>query len=139
MLERFKTNDDVKWGKLVKSWATGKNYIDPSKPAPVLPRTLDDLKDQCAAVGLNVTIPAMHTGLVVVQSSKEILMIKLPSKALVEATEAEFEANGAAYPVPKFYDDFYAQFGAPLNLPNKNALLDFHAARIGDYSIRMCG
>ena len=138
MLERFKVDDDVKWGKLVKSWATGKNYIDPAKPAPALPRTLDDLKAQCAAVGLAVTIPSMHTGLVVVQSSKEILMIKLPSKALLEATEHEFETAGAAYPDPKFYDDFYTRFGSPLTLPNKATLLDFHAARIGDYSIRMC-
>ena len=139
MLERFKVDDDIKWGKLVKSWATGTNYLEPAKPAPALPRTLDDLKEQCAKAGITVTIPSMHTGLVVVQSSKEILMIKLPSKALVEATEAEFESPGAAYPVPKFYDDFYTKFGSPLKPPTKADLLNFHAARIGDYSIRMCG
>lgn len=137
MIDRFWVDDDIKWGKLVKSWATGKNYFDTTKPAPPLPRTLDELKDQCAANGITVQIPAVHTGLTVVQSSKEILMIKLPSKALVEATELEL-AQGVPYPFPKFYDDFYASYGAPLVLPDAGKKLDFHAARIGDYSIRMC-
>ena len=78
----------------------------------------------------------MHKGLVVVVSSEEVFMIKLPSKSLVEATEKEL-GEGASYPLPKFYDDFYTRFGTPLNIPDKASKLDFHAGRIGDYSIRM--
>jgi hypothetical protein len=137
MIDRFWVDDDLKWGKLVKSWATGKNYFDINRPAPPLPRTLEDLKQQCADNGITAKIPDVHTGLTVVQSSKEILMIKLPSKALVEVTELEF-AQGATYPFPKFYDDFYGTYGSPLVLPDTQKKLDFHACRIGDYSIRMC-
>jgi hypothetical protein len=38
--------------------------------------------------------------------------------------------------MPRFYDDF---FGARLPQMVKKELLDLHAARIGDYSIRNCG
>jgi hypothetical protein len=137
MVERFSVTDEIAWGKLVKSWATGNSYF-PGITGLAVPRTLQDIKDQCALVGIGVSIPAMHTGLLVVQSSEEVFVIKLPSKTLVEATEAEMAA-GAGYPLPKFYDTFYRDFGTPLNLPNNATKLDFHAARIGDYSIRMCG
>ena len=33
--------NDVLWGKLVKSWATGKNYVDPNASPIPIPRTLD--------------------------------------------------------------------------------------------------
>jgi hypothetical protein len=128
-------SDDILWGKLVKSWATGKSYLDPGKPAPPLPRTLDELRVQCLAIGLTVTFPAVCTGLAIVQYSPETVTIKLPPKAMVEATEARLAAAGAAYPIPRFYDDFY---GKALAIP-QDRLLDFHAARIGDYSIRNCG
>lgn len=137
MVERFTVSDEIAWGKLVKSWATGKSYFE-GLPPPALPRTLQDIKDRCADIGITVSIPAMHKGLVVVVSSEEVFMIKLPSKSLVEATEREL-GEGAPYPLPKFYDDFYTRFGSPLNIPDEASKLDFHAGRIGDYSIRMCG
>jgi hypothetical protein len=138
MVERFTVSDEIAWGKLVKSWATGRSYFVEGQPAPPIPRTLQDLKDRCAEVGIEVSIPAIHKGLVVVESSEEVFMIKLPSKTLVEATEQELAAGGG-YPLPKSYDDFYRRFGVPLNITDLPSKLDFHAARIGDYSIRMCG
>lgn len=138
MVERFTVSDEIAWGKLVKSWATGRSYFVEGQPAPAIPRTLQDLKDRCAEVGIEVSIPVIHKGLVVVESSEEVFMIKLPSKTLVEATE-QWLATGGGYPIPKFYDDFYRRFGVPLNITDPEAKRDFHAARIGDYSIRMCG
>jgi len=55
---------------------------------------------------------------------------------MVEDTEAEFEAADALYPIPRFYEDF---FHTPLPKMGKTKLLELHAARIGDYSIRNCG
>jgi hypothetical protein len=138
MVDRFWVNDDIKWGKLVKSWATGKNYFDPAKPAPALPRTLGELKAQCDTHGVGVTIPASLKGLAFMQYSADVLAIKLPPKSMVEESEAEF-AQGGAYQIPAFYNTFYAQSGSPLNLTTKDQKMDFHAARIGDYSVRNCG
>ena len=137
MVESFTVSDEIAWGTLVKSWATGRSYFGEGQPGPPIPKTLQDLKDRCADVGITVSIPAIHKGLVVIESSEEVFMIKLPSKTLVEATEHELAVEG--YPVPNLYNDFYARFGVPLIIPDLPSKLDFHAARIGDYSIRMCG
>jgi hypothetical protein len=127
-------SDEITWGKLVKSWATGRAYPPLANPAP-LPRTLGELQQICQSIGVTVTFPAACTGLAIVQYSPETVTLKLPPKAMVEATEAALGQPGAIYPIPGFYDTFY---GKALSIA-PNRLLDFHAARIGDYSIRNCG
>ncbi len=134
MRPRFEVKDEITWGKLIKSLATGKNYVVPGGPPIAVPRTLQELKDTCVALGLEVTIPDFHTGLVIIQLSEEVFSIRLPPKTMVEEAEA-FLMAGGAYSVPKFYDDFY---DATLNITDPDQKLDFQAARIGDYSVRMC-
>jgi len=129
-------SDDVKWGKLVKSWATGKNYFDPSKPAPPIPRSREELIAQAASVGVTIKFPDDQVGFAIVQYSPQTVAIKLPPKAMVEAAEAQLKQGGAVYPMPPFYETF---FNTPLPALNADQLLDLHAARIGDYSIRNCG
>ncbi|MGE3918785.1 MAG: peroxidase family protein [Hyphomicrobiaceae bacterium] len=132
--ERFSVNDEIKWGKLVKSFATGNNYlVENGAPIP-LPRTIDDLKTLCANLGIVITMPDYHKGLVIIQSSEEVFSIRLPPKTMVEEME-QFLKDGGKYASPKFYDDFY---GTTLTLTTEKEKLDFHAARIGDYSVRMC-
>lgn len=132
---KLEVSDDILWGKLVKSWATGNNYISPDRPAPALPRTMDDLQAQAADIGLVISFPDGMVGLEIVQYSSQTAVIKLPPKSMVEDTEQEL-VTGAPYPMPRFYDDFFA---APLPQMRTNQLLDLHAARIGDYSVRNCG
>lgn len=130
--------NDVLWGKLVKSWATGRNYVDPSpeaSPIPI-PRTLDELLRTAAGIGLSITFPDGMVGLAVIQYSPQTVVIKLPPKAMVEQTEAKLNEPNARYPMPKFYEDF---FGIPLPPLLQGQLFQLHAARIGDYSIRNCG
>ncbi len=134
MRARFTVNDEIKWGKLIMSFATGNNYVAPGGPAIPVPRTLADLKQLCLDIGLVVSFPDYHKGLVVIQSSEEVFSIRLPPKTMTEETEAFLKAGGN-YAVPKFYDDFYQK---PLVLTTEQQKLDFQAARIGDYSVRMC-
>ncbi len=133
---KLEISDDILWGKLVKSWATGNNYITPGRPAPKVPRTMEELLAQTADIGLTISFPDGMVGLAVIEYSSDTAVIKLPPKSMVEETEAELKA-GAKYPMPRFYDDFY---GTTLPPPNSQKdLLDLHAARIGDYSVRNCG
>jgi hypothetical protein len=136
MRTKLQISDDILWGKLVKSWATGTNYIMRDRPAPPIPRTLAELLEQVADIGLRISFPEGMVGLEIIQYSGQTAVIKLPPKSMVEDTEAEFEAADAPYPMPPFYEAF---FHSPLPKMDKTQLLDLHAARIGDYSIRNCG
>jgi hypothetical protein len=132
---KLEISDDTLWGQLVKSWATGTNYISPGRPAPAIPRTMEDLLTQAAEIGLAITFPDGMVGLQIVQYSSQTAVIKLPPKSMIEETEADLVA-GLHYPMPRFYDDFY---GLPLPPMANSKALDLHAARIGDYSVRNCG
>lgn len=129
-------SDDILWGKLVKSWATGKNYITPTRPAPPVPLTRDELLAQAADVGLTITFPDGMVGLAVIQYSSQTAVLKLPPEDMVNATEEELKKDDAVYPLPRFYEDFYRRPLPALAAPQR---LDLHAARIGDYSVRNCG
>jgi hypothetical protein len=130
---RISPSTEVMWGRLVKTWATGKsNFPAVSVDKLPVPRTLDDLKAQCLLVGVEITIPTHITGLAVIQHGPETLALRLPAKSMVEAAEADLNA-GAAYIIPHFYEVFC---GA-LNVPAAERR-NFQACRIGDYSISQC-
>lgn len=127
----------VRWGKLIKTWATGRSYFEDDTP-PIsidrlpVPRTLDELKAQCTLVRAGVTIPPGIVGLALVQYSADTLVVRLPPKERVEAMEQSLGGSGA-YPFPNFYRDF---IGRDLTPAEK---VDAHACRIGDYTISLCG
>jgi hypothetical protein len=130
--ERVTVDDFVKWGNLLKGWATGKDY--PGVDAQVIPRTIDELKQQCADIGLGITIPAKVKSLAIISYSEEVLVLRVPPKSMIEESETHLSQPGTKYNVPAFYDTAY---GVPLSVPD-NKKLDFHACRIGDYSISNC-
>ena len=137
-LVRVAANSEENWGKLVKTWATGKSYFPTvSVDKLPVPRTIADLKAQCALPGVNVdiTIPASFTGLTVIQHSPETIALRLPAKKMVEDAEAQFAQPNSTYTLP----NFYKQYCGPLQpLPNAEAKKLFQALRIGDYSISTC-
>jgi hypothetical protein len=133
---KLEISDEILWGKLVKSWATGKNHIAPSRPAPPIPRTLPELFAQADDIGLRISFPDSMVALQIVQYSPETAVIKLPPMSMVEDTETDLATTDARYPMPQYYEQF---FRAPLPKMNETELLDLHAARIGDYSVRNCG
>ncbi len=137
------------WGKLVKCWSTGRNYFDPKQPAPQPPRTVRELKQQLKQYNCDGELASWVKGIAIMQTSHETLAIRIPPKDLVERTEAMLaQANGGdrtarsvptldrgAYPLP----DFYAQFlRTRPDQRSLDALLNFHAARVGDYSVCGC-
>lgn len=138
--EPVAVDDYAIWGRLVKSWATGRSYFeDDAAPIAIerlpIPRSLQELKDQIALVGAGVHIPDTINGLTIVSHSADTMVLKLPPKERIEAQERKLTAPGDAdsYPFP----DFYAEFiDGNLSTADK---LRAHACRIGDYTISMCG
>lgn len=133
-VDRVIITEEVQWGKLVKSWATGENYMGPGTTLPPVPKTIQELKDQCTQFGIGLQLPDNITGLVVMQYSEETLALRLPPKSLVKKSEESFAKNpGAAYPIPQFYDTFYGH-----GIPAGKDPMMLHACRIGDYVVRNC-
>ena len=46
-IERLQVSNHERWGKLVKTWATGTNYLEDDNTYPV-PETVDEFKEQLA-------------------------------------------------------------------------------------------
>lgn len=135
MTPRFEVADVVLWGKLVKMWATGKAYD--GVPVMAQPRTVSELKRQCRHIKLKVTIPDNVTALVVLNHSEETLFLRIPPKSLVENSEAYLADPRTEYPDMQVYELFeeYEDENGHIRQDKK---LDFHAARVGDYSIAQC-
>ena len=134
--EGLKISDDILWGKLVAAWATGDgSFLGAGATAPPLPRDMAEFNAQCAAIGLEVKFPGATKGISFVTHTPDTVVIKLPPKKMVEEETIRLSQPGAKYPVPQFYDDFYAKL---LVVP-ANKMKDFQVARYGDYAIHYCG
>jgi hypothetical protein len=44
-LERMPVTNHERWGNLIKTWSTGKNYLDDENEYPI-PTTIDEFKEQ---------------------------------------------------------------------------------------------
>jgi hypothetical protein len=126
------------WGKLVKTWATGKSYFEDDSP-PIgldklpIPHSIEELRAQMVLVGAEALLPPPHVvGLAIVQYTPDTMVVRLPPKARIEAKEKTLEQPGA-YDFPSFYADF---INRPLERDERFAV---HACRIGDYTMSMCG
>lgn len=130
---RFLVKDLVKWGNLVKMWSTQQPYRD--IPVMPIPRDLVEFRKQCAAIGLEVVIPETVTGLAVSLYSPEVLYLRIPPANMIKNMEAYLMDERTDYPVPAIYN-MYAT--TEIKIP-KAEKLEFHAARIGDYTVAQCG
>lgn len=122
------------WGKLMKTWSTGENYLGDGRDYP-RPKTLEQVKEQLAQAQTGLVLPDRVIHLEVVIGRSDTLLLRIPPADLVRATEERLKSQD--YPVPSFYGDVYGG-QAPTPLPDLPARLRFHAQRIGDYSIAHC-
>jgi hypothetical protein len=122
-IPRMEVVDYIRWGNLIKAWAR-----DPGSA----PQTLQNLMDQCSAAGVGLTVPAHVTKLQVIVQADDTFVLRLPPAKKISESEDALQ-RGGLYPIPRFYNDRY---GAILNIA-QDQKLDFHAQRIGDYTIRL--
>jgi hypothetical protein len=137
-VDRMKVVNWERWGDLVKAWTTGRPHRTSGKVYAV-PRTLDELKRQCRELTIGLKLPKHVTDLVVYSHEKSTMVLRLPPKDLVEASEKELRGRSPSpYDLPPFYADALGVSGQTPQFANEKEALDFHARRIGDYTISNC-
>ncbi len=133
-IERLQITNHERWGKLVKTWSTGKNYLDDDNEYPV-PTTMEEFKEQLAKAQVFATVPERFKHIQFVTSDQETLLLKLPPKVMIEDSEAMLNEPGSTYPIPPFYKRLFN--GVDPVIPETDKF-KVHAERIGDYTISFC-
>ncbi len=122
-VERVEIVNYRAFGDKVKAWAKGD---DP------LPKTMAEFAQQLADADVGAKIPARLKAVTFVQGDEETLVVRLPPKAMVEASEKRLAESSGSYPLPALYERVFR------TKPSIEDMLAFHAERIGDYTIVNC-
>ena len=133
-IERLQVTNHERWGKLVKTWATGTNYLEDDNVYP-LPETMDEFKEQLAKAQVFATVPDRFKHITFVKQEQDTITVKLPPKVMIEDSEALLNQPGATYPLPPFYKRLFN--GMDPVIPESEKF-KVHAERIGDYTISVC-
>ena len=133
-IERLQVTNHERWGKLVKTWATGKNYLEDDNEYP-LPTTMDEFKEQLAKAQVFATVPERFKQIQFVSSDQETILVRLPPKVMIADSEALLNEPGATYPLPPFYKRLFNGIDPVIPEDEKFRV---HAERIGDYTIAIC-
>jgi hypothetical protein len=154
-------NDYPAWGKLVKTWATGRNYVDhtmtEAAPVPTTeqmppkfpkPRSFGEFWDLCALAqvglvfddGLNTPVPRDEgVGLVVIQGDADVFVLRLPPLEILLDHEGRFLAPASKYNLPNFYTRVFGGPPLPDQQDTKVKKMTLHAERVGEYTLNTCG
>jgi hypothetical protein len=116
-LPRMAVKDHALLGRKVAEWAK-----DPASR----PKTVTEFRQQLLDVDPGATIPDRITGVLFVQPTWDTLVVRLPTKELIEESERNMSRTPAKYKMPDFY--------------SKTSLsaLELLYSRIGDYTISEC-
>lgn len=162
-MDRFRINitNHLAWGNLVKSWATGLNYVDyiPTEAAPLppaaapgtplkwpRPTSFKDFATQAitAKAGLvfedaNQTPVTGDEGLgfLLVQGTLDMFVLKLPATEALQRSEQQL-IGGEGYDLPDFYDRIYESHVKDNEVATKVQRMTLHAERIGEYTMNTC-
>jgi hypothetical protein len=90
-----------------------------------------------------ITYPPGTTDVVLVQGNATTMVLRLPPKSVLQASEQNL-LNGGPYPTPRFYEPLFSPPGGPLVhanpplMPDVAGIMSLHANRIGDYTMGLC-
>jgi hypothetical protein len=133
-IERLQVTNHERWGKLVKTWATGTNYLEDENAYP-LPETVDEFKEQLAKAQVFATVPERFKHIKFVAQEQDTITVKLPPKVMIEDSEALLNQPGSTYPLPPFYKRLFNGIDPVIPEAEK---FKVHAERIGDYTLSLC-
>lgn len=150
-----------KWGKLVKTWSTGKNYvghlITDDAPFPTTvetapefprPRSFSEFVAQAQAAGVElffddgVNNPDVtgreEIGFQIIEVSPDTHCVKLPASDKIAESEDRLR-RGAFYTLPDFYERIHGTLPLPAQTSSQSQKAVLHAERVGEYTINTCG
>jgi len=158
MTARINVGNHQAWGKLVKTWATGRNYVDheatEADPGPTdvekptrwpKPTSFKEFVEQCIkanarlffADGLNTPVTGDEgLGFVLLQANSNTSVLRLPAADKIAESEVDLLKDG--YPLPDFYDRIYDGKVEPTKVATKVQRFMLHAERVGEYTINTC-
>ena len=85
-LERMQVTNHERWGNLVKTWSTGKNYLDDDNEYPI-PTTVDEFKEQLAKAQVFMTVPDRFTKVNFVAQEMDTIVVRLPPAFAIADSE----------------------------------------------------
>jgi hypothetical protein len=152
MYEIFGVKEYDRWGALIKTWATGKDYITPAiagqypthgqlqdakAPFNALPNSVESFKAVLAKAGITIDNPdRLSTISFIKLESDGSLVVRLPTVEMIKGAEAALLAN-PPYGLPGFYSAMFKDNPAEKPKDPQGMMMD-HASRIGDYTLSVC-
>jgi hypothetical protein len=133
-IDRVQIANNERWGRLVKTWATGRNYLEDGNDYPK-PTNLEKFKEQLSRAQVGATIPEHLRSFRFAEAGLDTLLVRLPPKEMIEDSEARLMAPGTPYPLAPFYKRV---FGGKDPEIAKSEMMKFHAERVGEYTINNC-
>ena len=133
-IERLVVTNHERWGQLVKTWATGNNYLENDNEYPI-PESVDEFKAQLAKAQVFMTVPERFKHIKFVAQDHDTIVVRLPPKMMIADSEELLNKPGATYPLPPFYKRLFNGIDPVIPEDEKFRV---HAERIGDYTISAC-
>ncbi|MET0676878.1 MAG: hypothetical protein ABW175_13855 [Bradyrhizobium sp.] len=133
-LERMQVTNHERWGNLVKTWSTGKNYLDDGNEYPI-PTSVDEFKEQLAKAQVFMSVPDRFTKVKFVEQDMDTIVVRLPPSFAIADSEEKLSKPGSTYPLPPFYKRLFNGMDPVISEADK---FKVHAERIGDYTISYC-
>ena len=96
-IERMVVTNHERWGNLVKTWSTGKNYLEDNNEYPI-PTSVDEFKEQLAKAQVFMTVPERYTQIKFVAQDIDTIVVRLPPKFAIEDSEERLSKPGARTP-----------------------------------------
>jgi|ERR1043165_284611 hypothetical protein len=152
----------LKWGKLVKTWATGRDYVNhpisdqdpfpPDNPPQAIdnprPTTFAQLVSQCKAIdcelyfddGVNDQDVQGNEPITleVIQRDSNTMILRLPPPDKIKESELRLLQPGETYTLPQFYERIHETLPKPEQTTTPSQKATLHAERVGEYTINTC-
>ena len=92
-LERMQVTNHERWGNLVKTWSTGKNYLDDDNEYPI-PTNIEEFKEQLAKAQVFMTVPDRYTKVQFVEQHIDTIVVRLPPAFAIADNTSSADRSG---------------------------------------------